>query len=73
MKFFNPDLYRHVAIGFVIGAVMVAAANAEHWTGEIAPAAQAAPALRAGHEVFAPAPEFLIEPVRPQQHQREAA
>jgi|GEM_PF-603543 len=60
MKFFNPDLYRHVAIGFVIGAALVAVANAEHWAGDIAPAAQAAPGLRAGHEVHVPSPEFLI-------------
>ncbi|MEO1489923.1 MAG: hypothetical protein AAFR88_10880 [Pseudomonadota bacterium] len=61
MRFFSSDLYRHVAVGFVIGAALVAAANAQHWAGEIAPEAQAAPVLKAGHELIAPAPEFLIE------------
>ncbi|MEE4153351.1 MAG: hypothetical protein V2I27_04255 [Erythrobacter sp.] len=60
MKFFNPDLYRRLAIGFVIGTALVVAANAETWAGEIAPPAQAASNLRAGHDLVPPAPEFLI-------------
>ncbi len=61
MKFFKPDLYRQLVIGFFIGTALVVAANAENWVGDLAPAAQAAPNLRAGHDLVAPTAEFLIE------------
>ena len=42
MTLFTPDLYRNIAIGFVLGAALVAGANIEAWSDELAPPAQAA-------------------------------
>lgn len=58
MRLFSPDLFRNFGIGFVFGALLIAGANAERWSGEIAPAAQAAemPAPAAD----APTAEFVI-------------
>ncbi|QFT76479.1 hypothetical protein [Erythrobacter sp. THAF29] len=47
MALFTPDLYRNFAIGFVGGALIVAAATADQWADEISPPAQAAEQLHA--------------------------
>lgn len=59
MSFFTSDLARRLALGFVIGVALVAAANAGHWSDQIAPPAQAAEQS----EPPPVAPEFLIQPV----------
>lgn len=59
MTFFTPDLYRQFGLGFLIGAALLAAANADALSDQISPAAQAAEAPQAP----APAPEFLIQPI----------
>lgn len=59
MSFFTPDLYRRIALGFVLGAVLVGAANAGYWSEQIAPPAKAAPMPQESPV----APEFLIEPL----------
>lgn len=60
MRLFSPDLFRNFGIGFALGALLIAGANAENWSGELAPAAQAAE-LRAA-QADAPTPEFVIAP-----------
>lgn len=60
MRLFSPDLFRNFGFGFVLGALLIAGANAERWGGELAPAAQAAE-LRAG-PADAPTAEFVIAP-----------
>lgn len=59
MSFFTPDLYRHLGIGFVIGAALIAAANVNVLAEELSPPAQAAEAPQAPQ----PASEFLIQPI----------
>lgn len=60
MPLFTSDLSRRIALGFVLGAALVAVANAGHVSDQIAPPAQAAEPSEAGPFV---APEFLIQPV----------
>ena len=47
MSLFTPDLYRNFAIGFVGGALIVAAATADQWADEISPPANASEQLEA--------------------------
>ncbi len=42
MRLFAPDLYRNFAIGFAVGALLIAGANADQWGEELASPAQAA-------------------------------
>lgn len=56
MRLFSSDLIRQFGIGFVVGAVLIAGANAESWGEAVAPPAQAAEAFRAP----APSAEFVI-------------
>ena len=62
MRLFSSDLFRNFGIGFVLGAVLIAGANAEGWSGELAPAAQAAELRKAPATQNAPTPEFVIAP-----------
>lgn len=41
MGLFKPDLYRNLAIGFVIGAAVIGIASAPQWDGDLASPAQA--------------------------------
>ena len=50
MGLFKSDLYRNFAIGFVLGASVVAASAAPDWQAEFAPEAQAAETAEAGGE-----------------------
>lgn len=59
MRLFSSDLFRNFGIGFVLGALMIAGANAESWGGALAPAAQAAELQQAQD---APSAEFVIAP-----------
>lgn len=59
MTFFTPDLYRQFGLGFLIGAALLAAANAEALSDQVSSPAQAAEVPQAP----APAPEFLIQPI----------
>ncbi len=56
MRIFSTDLFRNFSIGFVAGALMIAGANADRWSDQIAPPAQAAETLKAP----APSAEFVI-------------
>lgn len=47
MTLFAPDLFRHLALGFALGAVIVGAASIDQWSDQIAPPAQAAQTLQA--------------------------
>lgn len=58
MRLVSPDLIRNFGIGFVVGALLVAGANAESWSDNLASPAQAAEMPRAP----AVAPEFVIAP-----------
>ncbi len=58
MALFTPDLYRQLGLGFVLGAVLVGAANADAWTDAFSPPAQAAQTI----EAPVPDAEFLIAP-----------
>jgi hypothetical protein len=58
MRLFRSDLFRNFGIGFVVGALLVAGANAETWSDEISSPAQAAVMAKAP----VPAPEFVIVP-----------
>ena len=60
MRLFSPDLYRNFGIGFVFGAVLIVGANAGSWSGELAPAAQAAEPR--ANLATATTPEFVIAP-----------
>lgn len=42
MRLFSPDLIRNFAAGFVVGALLVAGANAESWGSKLSSPAQAA-------------------------------
>jgi hypothetical protein len=58
MRFLSTDLFRNFGIGFIVGTVLVVAANAENWDSAVASPAQAA-------EMFtlpAPSAEFVIAP-----------
>ena len=35
MRLFSPDLFRNFGFGFVLGALLIAGANAESWGGEL--------------------------------------
>lgn len=59
MTFFTPDLYRHFGLGFLLGAAMLAAANAEALSDQVSSPAQAAEMPQAPQ----PSPEFLIQPI----------
>lgn len=59
MTLFTPDLYRQFGLGFLIGAALLAVANAEALSDQVAPPAQAAEAPQTPQ----PAPEFLIQPI----------
>lgn len=56
MRLFSPELLRNFSIGFVIGALLIAGANAESWGGELSSPAQAAPMPKAPQ----PAAEFVV-------------
>lgn len=56
MRLFSPDLIRNFSIGFVIGALLIAGANAQGWEREFS--ARAAPLP----DRLEPAAEFVIVP-----------
>lgn len=58
MRLFSSDLVRNFSIGFVLGALLVAGANAESFGNQIASPAHAA----AMPETIVPAAEFVITP-----------
>lgn len=58
MRLFSPDLFRHFGIGFVMGALLIAGANADRWGSKLSSPAQAAGMLTAP----APSAEFVIAP-----------
>jgi len=58
MRPFSSDLVRNFSIGFLLGALLVAGANAESFSDQIASPALAAPL----HKAPEPAPEFVIAP-----------
>lgn len=62
MRLFSPDLFRNFGIGFVLGALLIAGANAENWGGELAPAAQAAELRKAPALHDDTTAEFVIAP-----------
>jgi len=59
MTLFSVDLYRNFGLGFLAGAMMVAAATIGEWGGNIESPARAAEPL----EAPLPADEFLIAPL----------
>jgi len=59
MTLFSRDLYRQLGFGFLIGAAMVGAANAEALSDAFSPPAQAAELSKAP----APSSEFVIDPL----------
>ena len=56
MRLFSSDLFRNFSIGFVLGALLVAGANAESWSGDLASPAQAA----GMPDLVQPTAEFVI-------------
>jgi hypothetical protein len=42
MRLFAPDLFRNFAIGFVLGAVLIAGTRVDQWGDQISSPAQAA-------------------------------
>jgi len=62
MRLFSSDLFRNFGIGFVLGAVLIAGANADSWSGELAPAAQAAELRKSPAPQDAATAEFVIAP-----------
>lgn len=58
MRLFSSDLVRNFGIGFVVGALLVAGANAQDWSGELSSPALAAQMPKAP----APSAEFVIAP-----------
>jgi hypothetical protein len=62
MRLFSPDLFRNFGIGFVLGALLIAGANAESWGGALAPAAQAAEMRQTSPVADDVAAEFVIAP-----------
>ncbi|MGB3469706.1 MAG: hypothetical protein WBA51_02665 [Erythrobacter sp.] len=59
MTLFSRDLYRQLGLGFLIGAAMVGAVNAEVLSDAFSPPAQAAELPQAP----APSDEFVIAPL----------
>lgn len=59
MTLFSADLYRNFALGFVAGALIVGAATADQWAGQIESPARAAVPLEAPQADA----DFLIEPL----------
>lgn len=58
MRLFSSDLFRNFSIGFLLGALLVAGANAERLSDQIAPPALAASMA----DTLEPAAEFVITP-----------
>jgi hypothetical protein len=58
MRLFSSDLVRNFSIGFLLGALLVAGANAESFGSQIASPAHAAQMS----EALQPAAEFVIAP-----------
>lgn len=58
MRLFSSDLFRNFSIGFVLGALLIAGANAESWGGELSSPARAASLP----DRLEPAAEFVIAP-----------
>ena len=58
MRLFTPDLIRNFGLGFLVGALLVAGANAEDWSGDLASPAKAAQLAKAP----VPSHEFVIVP-----------
>ena len=58
MRLFSSDLFRNFSIGFLLGTLLVAGANAESFGDQIASPALAAPMP----ETLEPAAEFVIAP-----------
>lgn len=58
MRLLSSDLVRNFSIGFVLGALLVAGANAERWSDQIASPAYAAQMP----DALQPAAEFVIAP-----------
>ncbi|MBI1404057.1 MAG: hypothetical protein GC147_12695 [Porphyrobacter sp.] len=58
MRLFSPDLFRNFAIGFALGGLLVVGVNAEGWSAQVAPPAQAASLAKAPQ----PSAEFVILP-----------
>lgn len=58
MRLFSPDLVRNFSIGFALGALLVAGANARTWDEALSSPAQAATM----HETLQPTDEFVIPP-----------
>jgi hypothetical protein len=56
MRLLSSDLVRNFSLGFLLGALLVAGANAESFSDQIASPALAAPLP----ETLEPAPEFVI-------------
>jgi hypothetical protein len=56
MRLLSPDLLRNFAVGFALGALVVAGLNAHGFTGDLSAAAHAEPAP----ERVEPASEFVI-------------
>lgn len=59
MRLFSTDLFRNFGIGFVVGALLIAGANAQSWGGQLSSPAQAAQPLA---PPAAPSSEFVIAP-----------
>jgi len=59
MTFFTPDLYRQFGLGFLIGAAMLAAVNAEALSDQVSPPAQAAEMAQAPQV----GSDFTIQPI----------
>ncbi|WP_086618208.1 hypothetical protein [Erythrobacter tepidarius] len=60
MRLFSSDLVRNFSIGFLLGALLVAGANAERLSEQIASPALAAPMV----ETPQPTAEFVIAPAQ---------
>lgn len=58
MRLFSSDLFRNFSIGFVVGALLIAGANASPWDGKLVSPAQAAVPAAAP----SPAADFIIQP-----------
>ncbi len=58
MTLFTPDLFRNFGIGFLAGAIVLAASTLDEWGPHLESPAQAATPL----EAPAPSAEFVIEP-----------
>ena len=61
MRLFSSDLFRNFSIGFVLGALLIAGANAESWGGELSSPAQAA----AMPDLVAPTADFVVSAEAP--------